>query len=126
MVSLQTDVDQDVLDLESLKHVSNDAPTEKQGDKLASLEIQLAAASVAGNVDQNKQEENPLYLNIEKQPAETDVTVKIPSTDDAHSETATPNANGDRVQGAQPKVSITNFLSFSTAQSVGILFWYFS
>lgn len=108
MVCLQSKVDQDVLDLESLKHVANDAPTEKQGDKLATLEMQLAAASAAANIGQHGQEESPLYGNIEKQPPETDVTIKIPSTDAVHPETPTPNVNG-----AQPKVSIINSLSIS-------------
>lgn len=99
---MQTKVDQDVLDLERLRHVANDAPVEKQGDRLANLEMQLEAAAV--NIDQHGQEETPPYGNIEKQPIESDVT-KIPSTDDVHSEIATPNANGERAQGAQPKVS---------------------
>lgn len=100
-------MDQDVLDLESLK---NDAPTEKQGDKLATLEMQLAAASSAANGGQVGQEETPPYGNIEKQQGETDVTVKV---DDAHSEMTNSNANGDRAQGAQPKVILFFFVSIN-------------
>ncbi|XP_055315447.1 uncharacterized protein LOC129575609 isoform X2 [Sitodiplosis mosellana] len=103
---LQTEVDQDVLDLESLKRVTNDAPTEKQGDKLATLEMQLAAASAvaataAVNAGHHEQYDTSTYGNNEKQPAETDATIKVPSTDDVHSEIVTPNVNG--AQGAQPK-----------------------
>lgn len=110
MVSFQTTVDQDVLDLESLKRVTNDAPTEKQVDKLAALEMQLAAVSNVDalvNVGQNGQYETTTYGNVEKQPPETDESIKVPS-DDVHSHVATPNANGAQI--ALPKVSIPNFV----------------
>lgn len=85
--------------------MTNDAPTEKQVDKLATLEMQLAAVSNVDapvNVGQNGQYETSTYGNVEKQPPETDESIKVPT------DIATPNANGAQV--AQPKVSIPNFI----------------
>lgn len=98
--------DQDVLDLENLKNPAIDATTaERQRDKLASLEMQLSAASAA-----NDREEAPPSENLDKSAVDVD-TMKTTTNDDIHAESGTSigntNTNGDRVAGAQPKVSST-------------------
>lgn len=95
--------DQDVLDLDSLKHTSNDgaASLEKQREKLAALEMQLIAASDI-NTGRNVPEEVPPYGNIEKEQMEIDPSIRTTSFDDANFES--PPTNGDRTHGAQPKV----------------------
>lgn len=104
---LQAKADQDVLDLDSLKHSSNDgaASLEKQHERLAALEMQLAAASDTNN-GRNVPEEVPPYGNIEKDQMETDTPMQSTNFDDTNSESTSSNANsnGDRTQGAQPKV----------------------
>lgn len=104
---MQAKADQDVLDLDSLKHSSNDGATslEKQHEKLAALEMQLAAASDTNN-GRNVPEEVPPYGNIEKDQMETDIPMQSTNFDDTNSESTSSNANsnGDRTQGAQPKV----------------------
>ncbi|XP_031618467.1 uncharacterized protein LOC116337750 isoform X3 [Contarinia nasturtii] len=102
-------VDQDVIDLESLKHAASSTDTDKHDEKLATLEMQLAAAV---NGDEHGQIET-----VEKQPVETEVTNKATSVDDIHSDNVSSNTNastnenvnananssGIRTQGAQPK-----------------------
>lgn len=104
---MQAKADQDVLDLDSLKHSSNDGATllEKQHEKLAALEMQLAAASDTNN-GRNVPEEVPPYGNLEKDQMETDTPIQSTNFDDTNSESTSSNANsnGDRTQGAQPKV----------------------
>lgn len=98
-------MDQDVIDLESLKDAASNTAGAKSDEKLATLEMQLA------NSDQHGQLET-----VEKQPIETETTNKATSVDDIHSENVSSNTNenananantsGSRAQGAQPKVKI--------------------
>lgn len=75
---------------------------DKQREKLAALEMQLAATSTG----QHGQEETAPFGNTEKESLDTDTTVKDTIIDDGHSESYPPNANpnDDRPHGAPPKV----------------------
>lgn len=103
-IEKQTKPDQDVIDLDSLKHPNRDA--EKQEKKLASLETELAAIQT----EQHGQEESPPLDTIEKeQPPEADATTRATQNEDSNNENsnANGNGNGNRIHGAQPKVFYT-------------------
>lgn len=102
MFTLQTKVDQDELDLESLKHSMDESKSvDKQREKLAALEIQLSASTAAAN----SQDTAFLFGNEVK---ETDLNIKSTPPGDVYPETVPSNvnvnSNGDRAQIAQPKV----------------------
>lgn len=100
-------MDQDVLDLESLKQSASDVTVEKQRENLATLEMQLAAAG-GDSVTNNDGEQG-----IENQPTEIDTNIKSTSIDDIHSDDISSSTNSNlnlnnRTQGNQPKVSYSN------------------
>lgn len=101
----QVTADQDVLDLDSLKHSVDDGPTfEKQREKLAAAELQMAVASDKPT-GEHVPEEVPPYGNIDKeQQTEMDSSIRTTAVDDANSDTTSTNANVERTHGAQPKV----------------------
>lgn len=100
--------DQDVFDLENLNHAEHALAAETHGDKTASLERLLAAATSAKS-DHHEREEDSPYQNIEKQVVENDM-MKTSINDGRHFENVNTNSNNDRPHNAQPKVSsIINF-----------------
>lgn len=97
---MQTNSDQDEMDLENLKHTASDGTTlEKQREK---LEMQLASIPTV-NEEQRGQEEIPNYEHIDKDTGENDATIKAASIDDIHPENMP--ANGDRIHGPPTKVN---------------------
>lgn len=96
--------DQDVLDLENLKHPEHASVLETQGDKSVSLERLLAAASATKSI-QHEHEEDPPYQNVDKQMVENDM-MKTSINDGRHFENVNINSNSDRAHSAQPKVSL--------------------
>lgn len=92
---MQPNSDQDVLDLENLRHAASDATTlEKQREK---LELQLVSVPTTNDEQ------------LDKGTVESDATIKAASIDDIHPENVpsngNTNSNGDRTHGAPTKVS---------------------
>lgn len=95
------------MDLENLKHPEHAVIAENQGDKAASLERLLAAASTTNSV-QNEREEAP--QDIEKHMLENNM-LKTSINDGRHFENVNENLNNERTHSTQPKVSL--LLNFS-------------
>lgn len=90
--------DQDVLDLENLRHSEHAVAADNQGDKTASLERLLAATSTTNY----EREEAP--QDVEKHLLENNM-LKTSINDGRHFENVNLNLNNDQTHTAQPKVS---------------------
>lgn len=95
------------MDLENLRHAEHTAAAENLGDKAASLERLLVAASNANSV-QNEREEAP--QDVEKHLLENNM-LKTSINDGRHFENVNLNLNNDQTHSTQPKVSfLINFM----------------
>lgn len=89
--------DQDVLDLNSLKHSTYNSIVESQRDKAPFKE------RTTNSILHEYEEDSP-YQTAEKQVVENDVT-KTPNNDISHTENSPLNPKKDRAHNTQPKVS---------------------
>lgn len=98
--TLQPMPDQDVIDLDKLKH-TNIGATIKHGERLSPTEVQV----VADRINQRGQEETIPFDVGDKEAIENGATMKAAAIDDANNDGGHENVNTDRVPHPQPKVN---------------------